>query len=500
MNVGLIDRVIQAFSPEAAYRREAFKVALDEVRNYDAGNFDRPNQNWRVSNQSAELTDRYSRSGVMARARDLERNSDIMNALVGAFKRNVIGGGFRVQAKTGDDALNKSLEDLWQRWCKARNCDVTGTQSLNQMLRMAVWRKKIDGGILFVKRYTQGGVVPFKVQMVEVDELDGDIMTPHVKGNRVVGGIEYDRSNRAVGYFIRRYDIDGYTQVDPVWVGADDVIFYFTKRRPSQLREMSDMAPSIPRIRDINEFMLAVAVKQRIEACLSVFIKKQIPATGIGRAGGKPERGGYDGKLISPGMIKELNAGDEVQVVNPAGQATDATSFSKMLQKMIGAGQGVSYEALSRDMSESNYSSARQGLIEDDQTYLEEQEHIIGILDELYETFVISAVQCGAVEIPGFWEDKRDYLAHEWTKEPRPWIDPQKEANATATALRTGQKTYKQIAAENGRDWRDQVDDIAEVVEYGTERGVDMGAIMFGYVQEHGQEETENDEGGKRDG
>lgn len=498
--MGFIDNIVAAFSPEAAYRREAYKLALGELRNYDAGNYNRPNQNWRVVNQSAELTDRYSRSEVMARARDLERNSDIMNAVVGAYKRNVIGGGFRVQAKSGEEEINKALEDLWRRWCKARNCDITAAQSLNQILRMAVERKKIDGGILFVKRYTDGGVVPFKIQMVEVDELDGDVMTPRQAGNKVVSGIEYDSFNRAVGYWIRQYSLDGFTQTATEYVEAEDVIFYFTKRRPSQLREMSDMAPSIPRIRDINEFMLAVAVKQRIEACLSVFIKRSIPATGIGRGNQvREERTAYDNKLLSPGMIKELNAGDDVQVVNPAGQSADATSFTKLQQRLIGAGQGLSYETMSRDMSEATYSSARQGLIEDDQTYLEEKEQLIGILDEIYETFVISAVQAGVVSIPDFWGDKDRYLAHEWTKEPRPWIDPKKESDATATALRTGQKTYKQIAAENGRDWRDQIDDIAEVLEYGQEKGVDMATIMFEAAQskaaDNGEENDDEDEG-----
>ena len=55
------------------------------MRNYDAGNYDRGNANWRVLNQSAEFTDRYSRDNVRARARDLERNSDMMNSVIGVL-------------------------------------------------------------------------------------------------------------------------------------------------------------------------------------------------------------------------------------------------------------------------------------------------------------------------------------------------------------------------------------------------------------------------------
>lgn len=500
--MGFIDNIIAAFSPQAAYKREAYRQAYDLMRSsYDAGSYDKTNRSWRVNNTSAELTDRYSRDDVRARARDLERNSDIMNAVVGAYKRNVVGGGYHVEVRTEDQELNKQIEQAWKRWCKKQNCDITGTQSLNQIIRMAVERKKIDGGILFVKRYTSDGFVPFKLQMIEVDELDTGTVQPKYKGNKVVGGIEYNSFNKPVGYFIRQYDIDGYSQREAVWVDAKDVIFYFTKKRPSQLREMSDMAPTIPRIRDVNEFMTAVSVKQRIEACLAVFIKKGIPPTsGIGR-GNNPQsdKVSYDGKMLTPGMIKEMNVGDEVQVVNPTGQGADATSFTKLQQRLIGAGQGISYEATSRDMSESTYSSARQGLIEDDLTYMEDKELLIEVLDEIYETFLISAVLCGAISIPKFWNEKERYLAHEWIQEPKQWIDPYKESNANMIALKTGQKTYKQIAAEAGRDWRTQVDDMAEILEYGKTKGIDLGGVLFG-IKESNAPQSDEDGGSQSEG
>ena len=128
---------------------------------------------------------------------------------------------------------------------------------------MAVIRKKVDGGVLFVKRYTKDGMLPFSLQMVEVDELDLMTTQPKQEGNRVVGGIEYNRYNRPVGYWIRQYDIDGFTSMQPIYIDAGDVIFYYTKRRPSQIREMSDLSPTLSRIRDVNEFMTAVSVKAR---------------------------------------------------------------------------------------------------------------------------------------------------------------------------------------------------------------------------------------------
>lgn len=480
-----LDSAIGLISPEWGYKRTAWRQNLDEMRNYDAGDNGRLNRGWRAVNDSAEATDRYSRDTVRARARDLERNSDMMNSVISAFKRNVTGGGYNLQSKTSKPELNKQLEKYWKIWCKKRNCDVTDTQNFNEILRMAVRRKKIDGGILLHKVYTDGGLLPFKLQCLEVDELDISQIVPKHKGNKVVGGIELNQYNKAIGYWIKQYGLDGFSIQMPTFIQAKDIIFYYTKTRPSQVREMSDMCQTIPRIRDVNEFMTAVSVKERIAACLAVFIKKQTPSSVMpGRNNNQTDKLSYDGKMLTPGMMQQLNPGDEIQVVTPNGQATDATTYTKLQQRMIGAGQGISYEATARDMSETNYASARQSLIEDDLTYAEEKEQMQDILDEIYETFVISCVLGGLVNIPDFWGNKEEYLAHEWIQAPKRWIDPLKESNANKTALNTLQKTFKQISAEGGKDWQEQLDDMAEVMEYAKSLNLDLGGILYGGTEQ----------------
>ena len=245
--MGAFDKIVAAVSPRRACEREAWRQQLEILRGYDAAGYGRLNAGWRVHNESAEVTDRFSRDVVRARARDLERNSDIAQSILHAYKRNVVGKGYTLQAKTGNDELDEKLEKAWRQWCKARNCDVTGEQSFNQMLRMAVDRKKVDGGMLFLYRYTKQGLVPFQLQAIEVDELDVTASKPKHQGNRVVGGIEYNQWRRPVGYWINQYDIEGWSLNDPVYVEAKDVYFYKSKKRPSQLREMSDMAPTISR-------------------------------------------------------------------------------------------------------------------------------------------------------------------------------------------------------------------------------------------------------------
>lgn len=76
--MGWIDNVTAAVSPRRAYERELWRQGLDGLRGYDAASYGRVNAERRVHNESAETTDRHSRGVIRARARDLERNSNIM--------------------------------------------------------------------------------------------------------------------------------------------------------------------------------------------------------------------------------------------------------------------------------------------------------------------------------------------------------------------------------------------------------------------------------------
>ena len=478
-----LENLIAWVNPRAACEREAWRLQLDVLRKgYDAADAGRLNASWRTYNESADATDSVARDTIRARARDMERNSDMANSVVRAFRRNVIGaGGYTLLPRTANNDLNEQIVDLWTEWTKAKNCDVTGQQSLNQMLRMAVQRKKVDGGILFKKCYTRGGLLPFKLQALEVDELSTSSITPHHSGNFVSGGIEYNEYRRPVGYWIEEYSYNGFEIRMPKYYPAKDIIFIYTKNRPSQLREMSDLAPTINRIKDANEYITAVSVKERIAACLAVFIKKTVPTTGFGRTTGPiGERHEYQGKALTPGMITEMNAGDEIQVVDPKNGSADASTFLKLQQRMISAGQGLSYEATARDMSETTYSSARQAIIEDEGTYADDIELMQQFLAEVYETFIISAWLAGALTIPDFWENKTAYLKHSWIASPKKWIDPLKESSANKTALDSGIKSFKDISAEQGKDWRQQIDDMAEVAEYAREKGVQIGGVSNG--------------------
>jgi len=471
-----IDRTIAYFSPATAFKRESWRKSYEGLRNYDAGEHDRLNAGWRAVNSTAEQTDAMYRETIRARSRDLERNSDITESIIGAFERNVVGTGFKLQAKIeNNEELNSKIEKLWKEWCKPRNCDVTFQQSFASLCRMAIRRKKIDGGIIFVKRYTKGGVVPFTLQLREVDDLDTMQMSRNNK--RISNGIEYNEYNRPIAYYFKHYDINSFYSGKSERIEANDVIFLWSKKRPSQIREMPETSVTIPRIKDVNSYMEAVGIKARIEACMAVFIKKITPSGSgaMGRQNKSGEGFSYSDKLLSPGLISELNPGEDISVVQPSAQGSNAADFVRLQQRLTGSGQGISYETVARDMSQVNYSSARQGLLEDQKTYAIEQGYLIDhLLTEIYETFLISAVLCGAIDIKDFWENKTYYMQHTWMPPGQKWIDPLKEVKANEIALRSNQTTLAELAAINGEDWRELIEQRAQEIEFMKLKGVDI--------------------------
>lgn len=466
VKMGWLDRTLMFFNPRAAYERIAWKQG---ARGFDSGSSGRNNSGWVAVNAPAEQMNQGQRDIIRARSRDLESNADIAESIVSAFERNVVRTGMRVQAKPldangeEDEKLGQAMEDLWNSWCRSENCDITGESTFGEMQEMTIRRMIVDGGFCFILSDNpyKNAEFPFILQMREVDEIDSTKFSYGVAGqNRIINGIETNEYNKPIAYWFKTITPDGIILGDSKRIPSERVIFLRKKTRPSQLREVPKLANTINRIRDVNEYSEAVSIKERVLACLSVFIKKAMPgnAPGRGNLTQKDSQTGYATTTLSPGLITELQPGDDVTTVNPAGQASNAKDFICSQQRLIGAGQGLSYEAVSRDVSQVNFSSARQGLIEDAKTYEMLQEYLKRHLcEKIYREFIIQAVLAGKLNIPDFFSNKERYLKHDWIAPGSDWIDPLKEVKANETALATNQTTLAKICAKSGDDWREVI-------------------------------------------
>lgn len=464
--MNLLDKIISYVSPGWGYRRMSWRMGMRQA--YEAGKISNTSADWIPYNAKSEHLNETERDFIRARARDRERNSDFMQAMIKAFERNVIGGGFRVQSQTKKENLGDQMEKIFDEWAQTRNCEVTGQMSFREGCKMIVRRRIVDGGILIVKTYNGNKKYPFQMQVREVDDLDTAVLTGK-NGNMVINGVEVNKYQKPIAYHLKIYSPDGWDTGKTERIPAQRVIFLFEKKMPSQIREISETTTMISRTNDIDDYIHTLAMKEKIQAAFTVFIKRQLPTVigGMGRNIAPKERGKYPIKKIEPGMIFELNPGDDATSIIPNGQAQNAKEYIATIQRMGASALGVGYENASRDMSNVNYSSARQNLLEDQKNFTDWQmwltEHF---LKEIYTEVIISAVLAGTLNIKDFWEKKSEYLAHRWIAPGWSWIDPQKEVNANKTAIETGQDSVINICAKSGLDYKEVLEDQAKVLAY----------------------------------
>jgi lambda family phage portal protein len=121
--------------------------------------------------------------------------------------------------------------------------------------------------------------------------------------------------------------------------------------------------------------------------------------------------------------------------------------------RRFASGFGCSYETLSRDFSETNYSSSRLSLLEDRdhwkvvQNYLIEHFHM-----RVFREWLDVAVLSGELSLPDYELRPERYDNPKWLARGWSWVDPMKEAQAYALMEDRGYMTKAQICAQIGTD------------------------------------------------
>ena len=502
--IPLIEKAIAAISPRWACSRAFYAESL---RAYEAGEVTRFNDGWIPINEDTENTDKTQRDLIKARARYLERNSDIAGAAVGGIVRNVVGTGIKPQARTGDEALNRRIETLWREWTAAENCDITGQQTFEELQAMLLRRKIVDGEILIKKVVTRKGRHPLKLQVIKSDLLSSFMIYAPKTNNVIRSGVELDDYLRPLAYWIDRKSPDGYVEYNPDRVPAAQVIHLWSRSQPDQIRGISDLAPIIKRLKDTQDYLDAETLTARIAACFSVFVTTQTGAPNMpGRVGvnrGDPE--GKRLKSIRPGMVNYLAPGESIETANPSRGLANARDYVAIQERLAGAGLGLSYELMSRDFNTSSFSSARQGMLEDRKTFEPIQNFMAAHLcDPIYREWMDLCVMAGSLDIPDYFEHRAAYQNVEWVTPGWSWIDPAKEVQADIAAIQNGGKTLAQWCAERGYDWREQLEQMALEKETAEAMGLKLSvhtpitvqAAQSNHVN-NTEDETEDADGSK---
>lgn len=463
-----IDDIIGVFSPQSAFKRKQARIAMDMLaRGYEGAKTGRRIDDWLTSGNSANAEVGSAGNRLRERARDLVRNNCYGSKAIEIFVGNAIGEGISAQARTSSDRLNKQIMEVWNEWCKF--CDAEGDLDFKGIQALAA-RAMFESGECFIlfrdRGFNTNMRVPLQLQVLESDFLDSAKSTVGENGNAIRQGIEFDQQNRRVAYWMWQQHpgeaIVGKASFKSVRVPADMVVHVFRKLRPGQTRGVTAYAPSMVRMRDLDGYDDAELWRKKIEACFAAFVVQNNGADGpiVGNVVNKSASGASSGEpqrveQFRPGMIEYLHPGEDIRFGNPTSDG-NYESYERVQLHAIAAGLGITYEQLTGDLSQVNYSSLRAGLLEFRSLIEMLRGHVFipKICEPVWRRFIERAFIAGAIS-------KVDYSVS-WTPPKFEMIDPLKDAQADTLMMRNGTLTLKEAIARNGYDPEKQIQEIAD--------------------------------------
>lgn len=190
----------------------------------------------------------------------------------------------------------------------------------------------------------------------------------------------------------------------------------------------------------------------------------------------------YNAAKISIGgtRIPVMPPGDKVMMTAVNRAIGDPTQFRNGFLRQMASATGTSFEQLSMNFSDANYSAARAALLEVWRGVLTARKMFTAhVATLIYAAVIEEAIYKGRIELPPgappFQENRAAYTACAWTGPGMGWIDPQKEANAIKTMLEIKLKSRATAASEmDGSDYLETFDQIEQERAEAEERGFDL--------------------------
>jgi lambda family phage portal protein len=244
------------------------------------------------------------------------------------------------------------------------------------------------------------------------------------------------------------------------FIPARDVLHVFRKRRPGQLRDVSWLAPVLLRLRDLGDYEAALLMKAKIEACLAAVVtddgEETLTKPGDANPGLLRDAQGRAVESFEPGMILYRRGQGDVSVVNPSGGGSH-TAFARRSLEAAAVGAGLTYDQVSGDLTQANYSSLRAGKIEFRR--LCEQMQYGMLIPMLVRPIAERFHAQGA--LVGLWADAMPKgVAH--VPPAHEMIDPLKDTTALIAQVRAGFVPQPEAAGAFGYDFRSAVEMIRE--------------------------------------
>ncbi|MBR0648679.1 phage portal protein [Roseomonas terrae] len=448
---------------------DRLRTAWRAVRGYAAAQDQRASA-WAPSGGSANVEVGLAAATVARRARDAVRNDPYASRIVDLWTGNAVGAGITTRWPDQRHA------DAWRRWAESTACDAEGRLDLYGLQALAM-RAVVESGECFVRFLmvppSPANPIGLRLQVLEADHLD-TARNGMVEGAPTIQGIALGEAGAPIGYWLHRLH-PGAAWLLPGGglasdrVPAGDVLHLYRKRRPGQLRDISWLAPVLLRLRDLGDYEAALLMKAKIEACLAAVVTEEGDEALTGAASGLlRDAQGRAVESFEPGMILYRRGMGSVEVVNPSGGGSHA-AFARRALEAAAVGAGLTYDQVSGDLTQANYSSLRAGKIEFRR--LCEQVQYGMLIPMLVRPIADRFHAQGA--LLGLWgAEMPDGVSH--VPPAHEMIDPLKDTTALIAQVRAGFVPQPEAAGAFGYDFRQAVEMIREANALLDEAGISL--------------------------
>lgn len=400
---------------------------------------------------------------VLARARWLARNNPLAKNAVRVFADNLVGTGIVPSWRIDDRVLKVEVQEAWTDWTD--QADASG-QSDFYGLQYRVARELFLAGECFVRirrrRPEDGLLVPVQLQVLPAEMLPYDDNRMVSPGLRVRQGIEFDAIGRRLAYhFLRRHPgdmaVDGVSSNEKTRVPAEEVMHIVDVTEEGQLRGTSMLGAVIAKVFFHDSYDDAELERKRIAAMFSVFVTR--PANEEGDPfmdGEEDDPSGSALAGLSPGLMQTLLPGEDVRFSEPADVGGSYEAFQYRTQMLIAAGMGVPYSTLTGDMVKANYGNTRAAMIDFRRRAETMQNHclIYQLCRPVASLWLREAIVTGSVPIPAstFTAAPRLFSRVRWITPKWEWLDPMKDVQAEALAVKHGFTSRSAVIESRGLD------------------------------------------------
>lgn len=445
-----LDRLTAPLAPRWTLKRQRARYAGEILaRHYEGAATTARTSGWRRPATDANAAIGPAAANLRNAVRDLVRNNPYAAAALASIVNETVGWGIV------PDSTNARAMELWRKWAESKACDADGQHDFYGLEKLVLRTIAESGEVLIRRRYRLPGdldvsgrplPIPLQLQVLEPDFIDtmkDQITTPN--GGKIVQGVEFSPIGQRVAYWLFREhpgSIAG-SFSPSVRIPADGVLHLFRGERPGQVRAVSWFAPSLLGWKDLDDYDDATLVKQKIAACLAVFVRDDLDGGGapLGEPNDQPTPA-ID--ALTPGMVSNLPAGRQISVVEPP-RVNDFGDYMDRKLRGLAAGLRVLFSSMTGDFRDLSFSAARMERIAHQPDVDDHRWRILipGFCDPAWQWAMEAARIAGALrstEVP----------AVEWTPPPAQFIDPASEGLAILRNVRSGITTMQEELRARG--------------------------------------------------